>query len=158
MEPKARAILTVQSVIHASVARVWKYWTTPADIVRWNVSSDYWYTTWARNELRSGGSFIYRMEARDGSTGFDFSGIYDRVVYCRQITFTIGDGRKVQVLFSGKGNRTEVIETFEAECLNPVEEQREGWQTILNSFKKYAEKTDQRIRKVVISKYPAGDR
>jgi|WetSurMetagenome_2_1015567.scaffolds.fasta_scaffold01199_6 uncharacterized protein YndB with AHSA1/START domain len=146
MEPKARVILTVQSIVNTSVARAWKYWTTPEDIVRWNVPSDFWHTTHARNELHAGGRFVYRMESADGSSEFDFSGTYDYVTYCRQISFTIGDGRKVQVCFSGRGNRTEVTETFETENSNPVEEQRKGWQSILDHFKNYAEKASRETR------------
>jgi uncharacterized protein YndB with AHSA1/START domain len=147
MEPKIRVIITVQSTINTTVTRAWKCWTSPDDIVNWNVPSELWHTSWAKNELRPGGRFIYRMETWDGSSGFDFEGTYDHVVYCKQITFTIGDGRKVLVTFSGKGSRTEVTEVFETESTNPVDAQREGWQNILDNFKKYAERTNQKLRK-----------
>ena len=145
MEPKARTILTVQSMINSSVTKVWKYWTCPDDIVKWNMPSQSWCMPWARNELRPGGRFMYRMEARDGSTGFDIEGTYDFVVYCREITFTTVDGRKVLVRFSGKGNRTEVTEIFETEYGNSVDAQRDGWQSILDNFKRYVEETSLKI-------------
>ncbi len=135
--PKTK--ITVETIIRASAETVWKYWTRPADIVRWNAASDDWHTTRAINDLRAGGRFVYRMEAKDGSSGFDFGGIYDKAVSGKEIEYTLDDGRKVSVTFSGEKDRTKVIETFEAETENSVELQRLGWQAILNNFKKYVE-------------------
>jgi uncharacterized protein YndB with AHSA1/START domain len=131
--------VTVSADINAPVEKVWKLWNTPADIMKWNSASDDWHTPKSENDLRVGGAFTARMEAKDGSFGFDFGGIYDVVDEHRQISYTLGDGRKVDVLFSSNGNTTSVVETFEAEGTNPVEMQQAGWQAILDNFKKYAE-------------------
>ena len=139
METKIRTKITVQTRIHAPLVKVWKCWISPEDIVKWNHASPDWHTTKAENDLSDGGKFSYRMEARDGSAGFDFWGIYDRVILNEQIRFTLGDGRKVEVRFIADGNETEVVETFEAEDVNSIELQRGGWQAILNNFKTYTE-------------------
>lgn len=131
--------ITIKATISAPASMVWKYWTTPEDIVNWNNASDDWHTPHAENNVCVGGNFNYRMEAKDGSAGFNFVGVYDNVILHRKIEYTIGDGRKVKVLFSESGNITEVTETFEAEKNNPVEMQRDGWQSILDNFKKYVE-------------------
>lgn len=131
--------ITVQAIIHAPVERVWAYWTDPEHIKLWNSASDDWHTPFAENDLRVGGKFVSRMEARDGSFGFDFGGVYDEVSTYETIAYTIGDGRKVKVEFVRRGDDTEVIETFAAEETNAVEMQQAGWQAILDNFKKYAE-------------------
>lgn len=119
--------------------KVWKLWTTPEDIVNWNYASDDWHSPRAENDLRAGGLFKYRMEAKDGSTGFDFGGVYNKVKTNELIEYTIGDGRKVRIVFSGRGSKTNIVETFEAEKTHTIDQQREGWQAILDNFKKYAE-------------------
>jgi uncharacterized protein YndB with AHSA1/START domain len=139
MESKEKTIISVQTKINASIEKAWKFWTTPEDIVKWNNASDDWQTTKAENDLRVGGKFDYRMEARDGSTGFDFIGVYTKVKINKLIDYTIGDGRQVKVVFSTLGDKTEVAETFEAEDTYSIEIQRNGWQCILNNFKKYTE-------------------
>ncbi|WP_144548273.1 SRPBCC family protein [Bacillus sp. X1(2014)] len=131
--------ITVQSTVHAPVAKVWEYWTEPKHITQWNNASDDWHTPVAENDLKVGGKFLTRMEAKDGSFGFDFGGIYDEVKVNEVISYTMGDGRKVAVTFKGQGNETEVIETFDAETTNPIEMQKAGWQAILDNFKKYTE-------------------
>jgi uncharacterized protein YndB with AHSA1/START domain len=141
MEPIEEKIITVQAKIKAPVDKVWKLWTTPEDIVKWNYASDDWQSPKALNDLREGGKFNIRMEAKDGSSGFDFEGVYSKVKPNRVIEYTIGDGRKVIIDFAGKGNSTRVVETFEAENIYSVDQQRSGWQSILNNFKKYAETT-----------------
>jgi len=113
--------------------------TKPEHIVRWNNASDNWHTPRAANDLRIDGRFVSRMEARDGSSGFDFSGIYTDVKPLKQIEYTLDDGRKVKILFVSMGNLTTVKETFETEQIYPVEMQQNGWQAILNNFKKYVE-------------------
>jgi uncharacterized protein YndB with AHSA1/START domain len=118
---------------------VWKLWTTPEDIVKWNYASDDWHTPMAVNDLRKGGRFSYRMEARDGSSGFDFEGVYDNVILKEKIEYTLADGRKVKITFSGHNGKTRLVETFDAEELNTVELQHDGWQAILDNFKRYAE-------------------
>jgi uncharacterized protein YndB with AHSA1/START domain len=131
--------ITVESTINAPVKKVWEYWSTPAHITKWNSAIDTWHCPRATNDLRPGGSFSARMEAKDGSMGFDFGGIYDVVKPFEYIEYTIGDGRKVEVKFSPEGNETHVVETFEAETTNPIEMQKGGWQSILDNFKKYTE-------------------
>jgi len=139
METIEKTIITVENTINAPVEKVWKFWTKPEHITKWNNASDDWHTPHAENDLRTGGSFVARMEAKDGSMGFDFGGVYDDVRPNEYIEYTIGDGRKVKVTFSGRGNTTRVVESFEAENTNPVEMQRGGWQAILDNFKKYTE-------------------
>jgi uncharacterized protein YndB with AHSA1/START domain len=131
--------ITIETTIKAPVAKVWQYWTSPQHIVNWNSASDDWHTPKAENDLRVGGKFASRMEAKDGSQGFDFSGIYNAVQTNQLIEYTMGDGRKVKVVFKSNGDETKVVEDFEAESTYPVEMQREGWQAILNNFKKYVE-------------------
>lgn len=132
--------ITVSADINAPVEKVWKLWNTPEDIMQWNCASPDWHSPRSENDLRVGGSFSTRMEARDGSFGFDFGGIYDVVDEHRRISYTMGDNRKVDVHFTTEGGVTKVIETFDAESQNPVEMQQGGWQAILDSFKNYAEK------------------
>ncbi|HNW60861.1 MAG TPA: SRPBCC family protein [bacterium] len=131
--------ITVRAMINAPLEFAWNLWTTPLDICRWNNASADWHTPRAQNDLRTGGRFNYRMEARDGSSGFDFSGVYDQVIAHELIEYTIDDGRKVKVTFAGKEGKTEVIESFEAETSNPPEMQRNGWQAILTNFKRYTQ-------------------
>ncbi|MDQ2719663.1 MAG: SRPBCC family protein [Bacteroidota bacterium] len=131
--------ITVENTINATVAKVWEFWTVPAHIIKWNNASDDWHTPHAENDFRAGGKFIARMEAKDGSFGFDFCGVYDEVKPHEEIAYTLGDGRKVKVLFSSKKNETKIVETFETENTNSIEMQRGGWQAILDNFKKYVE-------------------
>jgi uncharacterized protein YndB with AHSA1/START domain len=132
--------LTVETTVNVPVSEAWVIWTSPGHIVRWNHASDDWHTPRAENDLRPGGKFLSRMEARDGSFGFDFGGVYDEVIPNQLIAYTIGDGRKVRVSFFSENGKTKIIETFEAEHTNPIEMQRKGWQAILTTFKKYAER------------------
>ena len=139
MEKKVETLITVQVTIKAPIDKVWKCWNAPEDIIKWNNASDDWHTPRAETDLRAGGKFNVRMEAKDGSMGFDFDGVYDKVSVNKLIEYTIGDGRKVTVNFIPLGNLTDVIETFEAETENSIEMQREGWQSIMNNFKQYVE-------------------
>lgn len=139
MEASSPVKITVRETINATPEKVWEFWTKPEHITQWNSASDEWHTPMAENDLRAGGQFKSRMEAKDGSMGFDFGGVYDEVVPHQLITYTIGDGRKVRVTFANNGMETEVEETFDAENQNPAEMQQAGWQAILNNFKKYAE-------------------
>jgi uncharacterized protein YndB with AHSA1/START domain len=131
--------ITVETTVNVPVEKAWEYFTKPEHITKWNFASDDWHSPVAENDLRPGGKFNYRMEARDESFGFDFGGVYNTVEENKLIEYTIGDGRKVKVAFSGNGKTTHVIEVFEAEGTNPIEMQKNGWQAILNNFKKYAE-------------------
>lgn len=132
-------MITVETTVDAPAEKVWEYWTKPEHITKWSYASDDWHTPFAENDLRKGGKFSSRMEAKDGSLGFDFGGVYDEVKTNELIAYTLGDGRKVEVIFSPAGNKTKVVETFEAETENPVEMQKGGWQAIMDNFKKYAE-------------------
>ncbi len=136
---KEQKIVSVQTKIDAPLELVWKLWTTPEDIVNWCSGSDDWHTPRAENDLRVGGRFKSRMEAKDGSQGFDFEGVYDKIIPNERIDYTIADGRKVTILFSRALGKTKIAETFEPERENPVEMQHDGWQTILDNFTRYAE-------------------
>lgn len=131
--------VTISAVINAPVEKVWEYWTEPEHITKWNNASDDWHTPFAENDLRPGGKFLSRMEAKDGSQGFDFEGIYEDVRLYEYISYDLGDKRKVNIKFIKGEGKTEVIETFDAESTFPVEYQRSGWQAILDNFKKYVE-------------------
>ncbi|MFB9328156.1 SRPBCC family protein [Paenibacillus aurantiacus] len=131
--------LTVEAIVNKPVAHVWKVWTEPVHIKQWNNASEDWHTPIAENDLRVGGTFVSRMEAKDGSFGFDFGGTYDEVSLHETIAYTIGDGRQVKISFVPEGDATKVIESFEAEGTNPTDMQQAGWQAILDNFKKYAE-------------------
>jgi len=139
METGNPITITVENTVNAPVEKVWKLWTGAEHITKWNAASDDWHTPRAENDLRVGGKFLSRMEAKDGSFGFDFWGVYDEVKINELIASTLGDGRKMKITFSSEGNATKVVETFEAEGTNPIEMQRGGWQAILDNFKKYAE-------------------
>ncbi|UTR08861.1 SRPBCC family protein [Evansella sp. LMS18] len=132
--------VTVQAVIQAPSEKVWRYWSEPEHITKWNQASETWHSPRAENDLRVGGKFLTRMEAKDGSMGFDFSGIYDVVKQNEQISYTVGDGRKVDITFIDNGNETKVVEIFDAESTQPIEIQQAGWQAILDNFKRYTEK------------------
>jgi uncharacterized protein YndB with AHSA1/START domain len=131
--------ITVEVTVNASEEKVWKYWTDPEHIIQWNNASDDWHTPNAENDVKAGGSFNYRMEAKDGSFGFDFAGVYDSVKKHESIDYTLGDGRRVQIRFTQEENATRITETFEAEDLNPPDLQKTGWQSILDNFKKHTE-------------------
>ena len=141
METQIKTTITVHAVINAQVEKVWKDWTNPNAIIKWNNASDDWHTTRAENDLRVGGKFNSRMEAKDGSVGFDFYGVYDKVKTNELIEYTLGDDRKVKIIFTKQGNATHIVESFEAENTNSIEMQKGGWQAILDNFKKYVEST-----------------
>jgi uncharacterized protein YndB with AHSA1/START domain len=130
--------ITIETTIDAPVGAVWKAYVTPEDIVQWNAASDDWHTTRSTVDLRAGGEFCSRMEARDGSFGFDFAGTYTRIVPNELIEYEFG-GRKGAVEFVEGGGSTTVRSTFDAETENPIEMQRNGWQAILNNFAQHVE-------------------
>lgn len=141
MTTTEKTIITVQAIVSAPADKVWKYWTEPTHIMQWNNASDDWHTPSANNDLRKGGAFTFHMAAKDGSAAFDFSGEYNDVQLHQKITYTLADGRRVTVLFQSNGKETTVVENFEAESINSPELQKQGWQSILNNFKKYLEAT-----------------
>jgi uncharacterized protein YndB with AHSA1/START domain len=138
METQA-TVITVEATVHAPITTVWDSWNNPEHITQWAFASPDWHTPWAKNDLRVGGSFSSRMEAKDGSFGFEFGGVYDAVTTNELIAYTMADGRKVMVEFSAEGDATKVVERFDAENENPVDMQQMGWQAILDNFKKYTE-------------------
>jgi uncharacterized protein YndB with AHSA1/START domain len=133
-------LITVEVSLNLPIEKVWDAWTKPEHITNWNAASDDWHTPRAENDLRIGGKFLSRMEAKDGSVGFDFNGVYDEVTLHEHIAYTMEGGRKVQILFTKSENQTIVTESFEAENENSIELQKNGWQSILDNFKKYAER------------------
>ncbi len=136
---EAKPAITIEANINAPVDKVWQYWNGPEHITKWCSATEEWHTPRAENDLKPGGKFSSRMEAKDGSMGFDFGGVYDEVKTNELISYTMGDGRKVSVHFKTDGNSTNIKETFEAEEMNPLDMQRAGWQAILDNFKKYTE-------------------
>jgi len=130
--------ITVETFVKAPVARVWCAYTTPEDIMQWNTASDDWHTTRATVDLRAGGAFSSRMEAKDGSFGFDFAGTYTKVVPNELIEYAFGD-RSGSVVFSTAPNGVRVSVTFDAELENSIEQQRQGWQAILDNFARHVE-------------------
>lgn len=132
-------MITVEATIQAPVEKVWEHWNEPRHITQWCFASPDWHAPKAENDLKVGGTFVTRMEAKDGSFGFEFGGTYDEVRNKEYIEYTIGDGRKVAITFTGQGDETKVVESFEAESTNPVEMQQAGWQAILDNFKAYSE-------------------
>lgn len=139
MATQDKTIITVETSIDAPLQKVWEYWTEPEHIIKWNSASGDWHTPRAENDLRVGGSFVCRMEAKDGSFGFDFGGEYDAITPYEYIEYTLGDGRKVKIDFKADGKQTKVAESFDAESENSVEIQKGGWQSILDNFKRYTE-------------------
>jgi uncharacterized protein YndB with AHSA1/START domain len=139
MQKASVTAITVENTIQAPVEKVWEFWSGPEHITKWNHASDDWHSPSAENDLREGGKFVSRMESKDGSFGFDFGGVYDQVKINELIAYTLEDGRKVSVHFTGRGGETRVVETFEAEGTNSIEMQKGGWQAILDNFKKYVE-------------------
>lgn len=131
--------ITVETSINAPVEKVWKFWTEPKHITQWNNASEDWHTPHAENDLRPGGKFLSRMEAKDGSFGFDFEGSYEEVVHHKHIAYVLGDGRKVRIDFEAQGASTKLREIFAAESTHSLEMQQAGWQAILDNFKKYTE-------------------
>lgn len=131
--------VSINAIVKAPLDKVWEYWTKPEHIKKWNHASEEWHSPAAENDLRKGGKFSYRMEAKDGSSGFDFYGTYTEVNPREHLAYTMGDGRKVELFFNQQGEFTHVTENFEAESENSVEMQKTGWQAILNNFKSYVE-------------------
>lgn len=132
-------MITIQATVNAPIEKVWKLWTSTEHITKWNNASDDWHTPKAENDLRVGGKFLSRMEAKDGSMGFDFIGTYDAVEKNKLISYVMEDGRKCKTTFTANGNETEITTSFDAETENSEELQRSGWQAILNNFKMYCE-------------------
>ncbi len=131
--------IVVSTQIQASLEEVWSAWTTPEHIVKWNFASDEWHCPRADLELTPGGVFSYRMEAKDGSMGFDFGGKFTAITPMSLIAYSLGDERSVSIEFRDVADGVEIVETFDAEDEMSGEQQRQGWQAILENFKAYVE-------------------
>ena len=129
--------ITVQSIVDKPIEEVWQKYTLPEDIVNWNFASDDWHCPKASNEIKTGGKFAYTMEAKDGSMGFDLEGTYTEVIPLKKLAFNLEDGRKVWIEFVDFNGKTLILGSFEPEQTHSVFMQRDGWQAILNNFKKY---------------------
>jgi uncharacterized protein YndB with AHSA1/START domain len=132
-------IITVETTVDAGLNDVWRLWTEPEHIKKWNSASDDWHTPHTENDLREGGKFISTMEAKDESAGFDFGGTYTEIKPQQHLAYTLDDGRKVAVDFKKEDDKVKITETFEPEEENSADMQRDGWQAILDSFKRYVE-------------------
>lgn len=131
--------ITINATIAADTKKAWDYYTQPEHITQWNFAIDTWQCPSASNDMRIGGKYCARMEAKDGSFGFDFEATYNEIEEHKKIVYTIADGRKVQIDFNPVGEQTDVTVMFEAEGQNPKEMQHDGWLAILNNYKKYTE-------------------
>ncbi len=135
--------ITIETVVKSRLNSVWDAWNNPDDIKRWNTAQDDWHTTRSTVDLREGGKFLSRMEAKDGSMGFDFEGTYTRIVPHSIIEYRMSDGREARVEFVKHGDSVSVKTTFDAETENPPEMQRAGWQAISDNFGRYVEAKEQ---------------
>ncbi|MCC6187276.1 MAG: SRPBCC family protein [Chitinophagaceae bacterium] len=135
----AGEIITVTTTVAAHAPKAWACFTEPSHITKWNFASDDWHCPTATNDLKVGGEYLGRMEAKNGSFGFDFKAVYDEIVTNEKIAYTMEDGRKANIIFTTSGNNTEVSIAFDAEQFNPVEMQKAGWQAILDNYKKHVE-------------------
>ncbi|WP_036383804.1 SRPBCC family protein [Muricauda sp. MAR_2010_75] len=135
----AHSKIKIDATINANLEKVWECWTQPEHITQWNFASEDWCCPQAKNDLRVGGKYVARMEAKDGSFGFDFEAVYDKIIPLEKISYTMTDGRQAITIFDEMGDTTQVTTTFDPEDQNPLDMQREGWQAILNNFKKYVE-------------------
>lgn len=131
--------ITVETLVKATPSKVWDAWNNPADIKQWHTAHADWHTTMSRVDLREGGKFLSRMEAKDGSAGFDFEGTYARIVPNKTIEYRMSDGGEVKIEFLERTGGVHVQETFDAETGNSPELQRAGWQAILDNFGRYVE-------------------
>ena len=132
-------IIKVEVVINQECSNVWDFWTTPEHITKWNQATEEWHCPKAVNNLKAGGTFNYRMEAKNGSMGFDFTGTYSKIMPHEKIDFALEDGRHVEIDFIKEGEKTRIIEVFDLDSENSPGIQKQGWQAILNNFKNYVE-------------------
>ncbi|WP_299153206.1 SRPBCC domain-containing protein [uncultured Christiangramia sp.] len=131
--------IEIESKINAKLDQVWEYWTKPEHITKWNKASEDWLCPNAENDLKEGGKFKYRMESEDGKVGFDFAGTYKVVKEKEKLTYELEDGRNAEVTFSEEDGSVMIKETLDTEDENPVDQQEQGWKSILESFKTYTE-------------------
>jgi len=132
-------MITVQTKVQAPLDKIWSFWTVPEHITKWNSASEDWHTPYAENDLKVGGKFKYTMASKDGTMSFDFIGTYSVIQDKRTIAYTIEDGREVIIVFEEQEDGVIIRESFDPELENPKELQQQGWQAILDNFKKYVE-------------------
>jgi uncharacterized protein YndB with AHSA1/START domain len=132
-------MITVQTILKAPIEKVWKLWISPEHIMQWNHASADWHTPYAENNLKVGGKFKYTMAAKDGSMQFDFGGTYTEIVNYSLITYTLDDERKVIITFESRENDVLITEKFDPETVNTEALHQQGWQAILDNFKKHVE-------------------
>jgi uncharacterized protein YndB with AHSA1/START domain len=133
-------MLVVETIVNQPIAKVWQCWTEPTHITNWVFASADWHAPHATNDLTVGGKFLTRMEAKDGSFGFDFEGVYTQVIENQSIQYVMSDGRRVHIMFTQTDSGVKITEAFDPEAQNPHEMQQAGWQAILNHFKLYVER------------------
>jgi uncharacterized protein YndB with AHSA1/START domain len=133
-----REKIQVRTSVMADKQKVWDYYTSPEHITQWNFAHPSWHCPSASNNMKIGGRYVARMEARDGSSGFDFDAIYTEIIILESFIYQFGD-RFAKIEFNNMNNQTEVIITFDPETENSIELQKNGWQAILNNFKEYVE-------------------
>jgi len=131
--------ITITALVNADINKTWDYYTNPEHITQWNFADPSWHCPSATNDMRAGGKYLARMEAKDGSFGFDFEAVYDSITTGENFNYMLGDERQVTVVFEKEGDQTKITVTFDAESQNPAEMQKNGWQAILDNFKKYTE-------------------
>lgn len=131
--------ITIEAEISASRDKVWEYYNFPEHITKWNFAAETWHCPHAESDLQPGGKYLARMEAKDGSFGFDFEAIFNEVIAPEKLSYTMLDGRTCEIVFKKSEDKTRVTVSFDPENMNPEDIQRDGWQAILNNFKKYAE-------------------
>jgi uncharacterized protein YndB with AHSA1/START domain len=131
--------IEIEVLVEKEPKDVWKIYTVEDHIMNWYHATDDWHTPTAENDLREGGTFSFRMESKDGRMGFDFRGTYDQIIPRKRMAFTLDDGRRVDISFIDEGSSTRIVEVFEAEPESPLDLQKNGWQSILNNFKRYIE-------------------
>lgn len=139
MSNQEKVMVTIETTVQTTLPKAWEAWTVPHHITQWNWAIDTWHCPVATNDLTVGGRTTSRMEAKDGSMGFEFGGTYTAVDTLQHLAFTMDDGRTVSVDFAEVDGGVHITETFEAETQNSVEMQQQGWQMILNNYKTYAE-------------------
>ena len=131
--------ITVETKVNSSIDKIWEFWTKPEHIVNWNFAIPEWHCPKAKNNLEVGKSFSYRMEAKDGSMGFDYTGTYTKIEPNSEIEYALEDGRKINITFEQEVDSVFITENFEVEDTNTLEQQQQGWQAILDNFKAYTE-------------------
>jgi len=139
MTTSEKTKITVQVLVNSSLEKAWDTWVNPEHIVNWNFASPDWCCPTSENDLQPGGNFKSRMEAKDGSFGFDFGGVYQEVIKNELISYILEDARKVKITFEENDGKVLISQTFEAETENPIDLQRDGWQAIMNNYKRYTE-------------------